>query len=425
MNHSDKKIAIIGAGISGITAGSILKDAFDVTVFEAHASIGGLVHCDRAEGYLYHRVGGHVFNSKNQEVLNWFWSKFNKEEEFIQAKRNAKIFFQNAFIGYPIENFLYQLDPTLVEKIISELIVLNAQGAIHPMDYPNFEAFLLGNFGATLYEIYFKPYNHKIWKTDLSSVSMAWLEGKLPMPNLIELITNNITRKEEGNMVHSSFFYPKNGGSQFIADRLAEGVNIQCSTPIQSIVTKKAGIEINGEQFEALIYTGDVRRLSSILRKETGEHHSINEKLTMLRSNGTSSVLCSCDANDLSWLYIPESKFKVHRIIYTGNFSDTNNIVQSNRSSCTVEFSGICTYEEMQEELKLLPGNLIPIAYNNEPNSYVIQDSNTRSLIQECKTYLRPFNIHLLGRFAEWEYYNMDKAMEAAFELKNSLVQKA
>ncbi|WP_299254846.1 NAD(P)-binding protein [uncultured Cytophaga sp.] len=415
------KLAIIGAGISGITAGAILKDTHDVTVFEAHASIGGLVHCDRADGYLYHRIGGHVFNSKNQEVLNWFWSKFNKEEEFIQAKRNAKIFFQNTFIGYPIENFLYQLDPEIVERIIGELIYINAKGQVNPMEYPHFEAFLLGNFGPTLYEIYFKPYNHKIWKTDLATVSMAWLDGKLPMPNLTELITHNITRNEEGNMVHSSFFYPKNGGSQFIADRLAEGLNIQCSTPIQSIVTNKAGVEINGEQFDTLIYTGDVRRLSSILKKETGEHHSINEKLTMLRSNGTSSVLCSCDANDLSWLYIPEEKFKAHRIIYTGNFSNTNNIDQPNRSSCTVEFSGICTYEEMKAELKLLPGNLIPIAYNNEPNSYVIQDSNTRTLLQEYKTYLRPFNIYLLGRFAEWEYYNMDKAMEAAFLLKDKL----
>ena len=258
------KLAIIGAGISGITAGAILKDTHDVTVFEAHASIGGLVHCDRADGYLYHRIGGHVFNSKNQEVLNWFWSKFNKEEEFIQAKRNAKIFFQNTFIGYPIENFLYQLDPEIVERIIGELIYINAKGQVNPMEYPHFEAFLLGNFGPTLYEIYFKPYNHKIWKTDLATVSMAWLDGKLPMPNLTELITHNITRNEEGNMVHSSFFYPKNGGSQFIADRLAEGLNIQCSTPIQSIVTNKAGVEINGEQFDTLIYTGDVRRLSSI-----------------------------------------------------------------------------------------------------------------------------------------------------------------
>jgi protoporphyrinogen oxidase len=421
MSHSNKKIAVIGAGISGISIAAILKDHFQVTVIEQHAFVGGLVHCDRVDDYLYHRVGGHVFNSKNQEVLDWFWNKFDKDKEFIQAKRNAKIFYKGGFLGYPIENFLYQLEAKTVETIMSELISIHAAKAKDPMEYEHFEAFLLGTFGATLYEMYFKPYNNKIWKTDLKTVSMQWLEGKLPMPKLLEIVTSNIIRQEEASMVHSSFFYPRNGGSQFIADRLAEGLNIRCSTAIESIVTSREGTRINGELFDHVVYTGDIRKLPDLLKKDSGEPHENAAEIRNLRSNGTSSVLCSCDTNDLSWLYIPEPAFKAHRIIYTGNFSQTNNAAGSLRSSCTVEFSGICTYEEMKEELKLLPGNLIPIAYNNEPNSYVIQDSFTRDLIHEYKTYLSSYNIHLLGRFAEWEYYNMDKAMEAAFKLKQHL----
>lgn len=416
-----KKIAIIGAGISGITVASILNDTFDVTVFEAQPHIGGLVHCDRVDDYLYHRVGGHVFNSKNQEVLDWFWKKFNKEDEFIQAKRNAKIFYNGGFVGYPIENFLYQLDPALVEKIILDLLEIHLKEAKSPMDYPHFEAFLLGTFGSTLYEMYFKPYNNKIWRTDLTTVSMQWLEGKLPMPKLMEILTSNVVRQEEGNMVHSSFYYPKIGGSQFIADRLSEGLNIECNANIQSISTTTDGLRIKGKFFDEVIYTGDVRALPRLLTRDTGAAHQYAEDITQLRSNGTSSVLCECDKNDLSWLYIPEEKYKAHRIIYTGNFSPSNNPVETKRSSCTVEFSGICSFEEMQEELKLLPGNLIPIAFNNEANSYVIQDSFTRGLIHEYKTYLSTHHIHLLGRFAEWEYYNMDKAMEAAFMLKKKL----
>ena len=136
-------------------------------------------------------------------------------------------------------------------------------------------------------------------------------------------------------------------------------------------------------------------------------------------------MICECDANDLSWLYIPETKYKAHRIIYTGNFSSTNNAPGSTRSSCTVEFSGICSFEEMKGELKSLPGNLIAIDYNQESNSYVIQDNQTRKLIHEYKEYLSGLGIHLLGRFGEWEYYNMDKAMEAAFKLRKSLMRKA
>jgi UDP-galactopyranose mutase len=71
----------------------------------------------------------------------------------------------------------------------------------------------------------------------------------------------------------------------------------------------------------------------------------------------------------------------------------------------------------MQQEIKKLPGNLSVISHNYEPNSYVIQDARTRKEIGAAKKALEQHGIYLLGRFAEWEYYNMDKAMEAAFSL--------
>lgn len=414
------KIAVIGSGISGLSAAAVLKDTCDVHIFERNATIGGLVHCNRPADILYHRVGGHVFNSKNKDVLDWFWNKFDKDNEFVEAKRNAKIFYKGEFIGYPIENFLYQLDASVVEQVMKELIDISKAGVKEPMDYDHFESFLQNTFGNTLYELYFKPYNNKIWKTDLRTVSMEWLDGKLPMPKLLEIITSNIVRRGEGEMVHATFYYPRSGGSQFIADRLANGLSVYCNKKLDAISIKENKLTVFGEAFDQIIYTADVRRLPDILTVDTDKPFQYNQEIRNLRSNGTSSVLCSCDKSDLSWLYIPEETFKAHRIIYTGNFSATNNsavLNGSNRSSCTVEFSGICTYEEMAEEIKRLPGNLVPIDYNNESNSYVIQDKDTRKIIQAYKEYLAPYGIHLLGRFAEWEYYNMDKAMEAAFEM--------
>lgn len=413
------KIAVIGAGISGITAGAILSDSCDVTLFESKPFIGGLVHCDRVQDVLYHRVGGHVFNSKNKDVLEWFWSKFDKQTEFIEAKRNAKIFYEKRFIGYPIENYLHQLDVEVAAKIIEELLVIHKYDSIAPMDHANFGAFLKATFGNTLFELYFKPYNQKIWKIDLDTVPMQWLEGKLPMPRLSEILIANITRQEESNMVHSTFFYPEEGGSQFIADRLSKGLTVKCNSPLLSVEMHEQKIRVDNTLFDAVVYTGDVRSLPDII-----PGFQFEDKIKALRSNGTSSVLCECDHTDLSWLYIPEEKFKAHRIIYTGNFSSTNNAPNTDRSSCTVEFSGICSYEEMLAELEQLPGNLTAITFNQEKNSYVIQDEETRELIEAYKKWLSDKGIYLLGRFAEWEYYNMDKAMEAAFKLKKELLQK-
>lgn len=416
------KIAVIGTGISGLSIAQLLKDKHEVILFEKNNRAGGLIKCERVQDCLFHKVGGHVFNSRNQQVLDWFWAHFNRETEFVSAKRKAKVFFNNSIIGYPIENYIYLFEPALAKKIVAELLELQHQPKKDPLDYPDFEAFLQGNFGQTLYQAYFKPYNHKIWRADLSSVSMQWLEGKLPMPNLREIMQSNIIREEEGNMVHASFYYPKEGGSQFIVNRLQQGLNIKTDTEVNEIEKNSSNqFLIDGEAFDKIIYCGDIRKFPAYGKKLMEERGADISYVENLRSNGTSNLFCETDDNDISWLYIPEDFTKAHRIIYTGNFSDTNNR-GSARKTCVVEFSGKVDYEIMVEEIKKLPGNLSPLAYNYEPNSYVIQDHRTRHEIGIARQALEENGIYLLGRFAEWEYYNMDKAIEAAFELNKKLL---
>src|SRR5687768_6551443 len=204
------RVAIIGAGISGVSAGRMLKEkGISCVLYEKKSRPGGLVQCDRVSGNLFHKVGGHVFNAKDKQVADWFWSHFDRDREFLKAERNAKILLNGRIIGYPLENYLYMLDEKDVGNVIRELLVLHADGYKDPYSYPHFEGFLKGNFGETLYNLYFSPYNRKIWQTDLTSVPMAWLEGKLPMPDLSKILLNNILRSGEREMVHSTFYYPK------------------------------------------------------------------------------------------------------------------------------------------------------------------------------------------------------------------------
>lgn len=412
------KIAIIGSGISGLSVANLLTDRHEVVVYERDNLVGGLIKCERVNDCLFHKVGGHVFNSRNEKVLNWFWSYFDRDIEFVKAKRNAKVYFDKTIIGYPIENYLYLLDKDKTRIIIDELLTL--QNKKSPFDYKNFEEFLIASFGETLYSIYFKPYNNKIWRTDLSTVSMEWLEGKLPMPQLSDIIKSNIFREEEENMVHSTFFYPKEEGSQFIVNRLKTGLDIRTGKNIKDIDIKEVGLCLEGENFDKLIYCGDIRKLPTALF-ELLQKEGVNvEYLKNLRSNGTSNLFCETDNNDISWLYIPQDFTRAHRIIYTGNFSESNNRGAA-RKTCVVEFSGELTYDEMVKEIVLLPGNLKPIKSNYEPNSYVIQDHETRKEILRAKKVLEKYNVFLLGRFAEWEYYNMDKAIEAAFLINDKI----
>jgi protoporphyrinogen oxidase len=415
-----KKVVVIGSGISGLSISRMLSDLYDVEIVEKDQKFGGLIKCERIEGNLFHRVGGHVFNSRNKVVLDWFWSHFDKDKEFLSATRNAKIRMNEQLVGYPIENYLYQLPEEQLKPIVNELIDKLSKDKQEIADYTNFNDFLIGNFGEELYKLYFGPYNTKIWNADLAEVPLHWLDGKLPMPKLREVLLSNILKNEESTMVHSSFYYPRRDGSQFIVNRLSEGLSINCSYQVQSIeYIKNKGLSINkgNKIVDSIVYCGDVRQLSKIIHIEDDALQLAMKNVTDLVSNGTSNVLCETDDNDISWLYLPEEKFKAHRIIYTGNFSETNN-EGSNRKTCVVEFSGKQNQSEMLKELSRLPGNLKPLAYNYEPNSYIIQHHTTRENISLLKSLLKLYGIFLLGRFAEWEYYNMDKCIEAAMQLK-------
>ncbi len=77
----------------------------------------------------------------------------------------------------------------------------------------------------------------------------------------------------------------------------------------------------------------------------------------------------------------------------------------------------------MTEELRVLPGNLKALAFNYEPGSYIIHRHDTKQKIGALKKALQPYPVHLLGRFAEWEYYNMDKCIGSAMELADLLLQ--
>lgn len=410
---NNKKIAIIGAGITGLAAGhSFQEKGHSVILYEKESVPGGLISCSNIDGILFHKVGGHVFNSRIPEVLDWFWSKFDKSD-FSQTKRIAKIFMNDQIFGYPIENYIHLLPSEIIKRIVNELLDIHKANA--RFETSNFDDFLKLHFGNTLYNLYFKPYNDKIWKVDLKKIPLKWLEGKLPTPNIPEILVSNIISAEESTMVHSTFWYPKKGGSQFIADTLAKGLTINYDQDVSKIEKRGTKWIINKESFDEVIYTGDIRNLASLLSNNVLPMKQ-KDLLIDLNANGTSNVLCEINKNNYSWMYFPENKYKIHRIIYTGNFAESNN-GNALRNTCTIEYSGYLSKEELAIEVEKLPGAPKILGYNYEPNSYVYHTSNTESIISTIKKQLEKQSFHLIGRFAEWQYYNMDKAIEAGMNL--------
>lgn len=409
-NFTEKtSFAIIGAGISGLSIARMLKSkGCEVIIFEKESSPGGLIRCERIKGTLYHCVGGHVFNSKNEEVLNWFWQQCDKNDFRLASRYAIVTLADGTRIDYPIENHLYQMTAEMRNSIISDLLEIVAHG--YPEDN-NFDDFLRHRFGETLYNEYFAPYNRKIWQRPLTDVPLTWLEGKLPMPSVKEIFAANIGHIKETNMVHSTFHYPRNNGSQHIADTFADGLDIRYNASIKQIYQHNSKWIVNGESVDRVIFCGNVRQLPDMLT-DTGIQLN---GLEQLEYHGTTSVLCEIESNPYSWIYMPSEDHKSHRIICTGNFAESNSPVGI--TTATIEFSEEMDYEQIVEQLRHIPFSPKYVAHRYTACTYPVQNSQTRDIIAVAKTQLEPKGIYLLGRFAEWEYYNMDAAIDAGMKL--------
>lgn len=416
-----EKLCIIGAGISGLSIARMLNSKYDVTVIEKESIPGGLIKCKHVNGSLFHTCGGHVFNSKRHDVLDWFWRIFNRDAEFSKTDRNACVFLNTPpnVVPYPIENHVYYFDENIQKCFYDDLQEIDAVKGINTRfeDYNSFGDFLRWRFGKTLYELYFEPYNKKVWRRDLFTVPMSWMEGKLPMPTTDEMRVNNAFKIKEQSFVHSSFWYEKNNGSQYIADRLAEDLNIIYEIEIKSVKKSENKWLVNGWYFDKVIFCGNIKDMINIL--EGVDVEKFKSQVDSLEYHGTTSVFCEIDANPYSWIYQPSTDHESHRIICTGNFSKNNNgdTVPKGRITATIEFTDYISKDDIMDNLKRIPMNPVYLDHKYNKYSYPIQNAHTREMINILKKQLSTNGFYFTGRFADWEYYNMDAAIGAAMDL--------
>lgn len=425
-----EKVAVIGAGVSGLSSAHFLKECYQVVVFEKDDRPGGLIKCIRVNGSLFHTCGGHVFNSKRHDVLDWFWSKFHRDEDFRKTDRNSFVFMDKNGtsldydnIPYPIENHVYLFDDATQKAFYEDLEEIDKVKGLNAKftDYDSFGDFLRWRFGKTLYKLYFQPYNEKVWRKDLTTVPMSWMEGKLPMPTTQEMRDNNANKVEEKDFVHSTFWYEKNNGSQYIADKLAEGLDIRYNAVVESIEYQNGKWNVCGEEFDKVVFCGNIKDMAKIIKGVSID--TFKAPINALEYHGTTAVFCEIDKNPYSWIYQPSRKHESHRIICTGNFSETNNddSVPEGRITATIEFTDEISKTDILDNLKRIPLNPIYITHKYSQYTYPIQDANTRGMIKNLKAVLFPYNFYFTGRFADWEYYNMDVAIGAAMDLSKLL----
>ena len=141
------KIAIIGAGMAGLTAAQLLKDHAEVTIFEKSSSVSGRMATRRADPYSFDH-GAQFFGAKTTEFKNFIAPMIATgvlkpwNARFVEIENADIVQSRNWADSYP--HFVGDPGMNAVGKFLSEDLNVQVKSRVHSIEKSGNQWSLMG-----------------------------------------------------------------------------------------------------------------------------------------------------------------------------------------------------------------------------------------------------------------------------------------
>lgn len=257
-----KKIAVIGAGISGMGAAHALANNHRVVLFEAESRLGGHARTRMAGKNADQPVdtGFIVFNYANYPHLTKLFDHLNVPV----TKSNMS--FGASFSGGRMEYGLASLNALFAQRsniaspkflrMVRDILRFNAKGLEASKDETLTIRELLQKLGLSNYfrDHYLLPFSGAIWSTPKEKIL------DFPAYAMMRFFDNHALLGATGQ--HQ--WYTVDGGSReyvtrLAADMMRRGIDIRLASPIDAVRRTQAGAEVktqgaNWEKFDEVVF---------------------------------------------------------------------------------------------------------------------------------------------------------------------------
>jgi len=462
--HSEvEECLILGAGPTGLSAAYHYGEG--ATLLERNATVGGLCRSIQDKGFTFD-YAGHIMFSADEDVLALYKTLLG--DNIHWQIREAWVYTDGVYTRYPFQGSLNGLPATIVKECILGAIEARygtgsdvqsmttctektAQGKHHHdccadgavPDYisadaaekaprkDSFEAFIYETWGKGIARHFAIPYNKKLWTVPLSEMETSWLGGRVPLPDLEQIIDGALNETAKPMGPNARFGYPLQGGFQalmngflpHIKGRIETGAEVSKIYANQRIVALADGRQY---RYERMISTLVLPELIRLMGDEVPPE--VRKAAKGLRHVSVRCVNLGIGRDNLTdkhWIYYA-GKTIFHRIFVQGNASPFCSPPGGCGLTCEISYSpdkplpvdgqaliDRCIKECIECGIISADDEIITANQIDIPYAYVIYDQNRKENVETIRKWLLLHGITLAGRYSEWEYYNSDHAFIA------------
>lgn len=465
------KYLIVGAGPTGLSAAYHL--GAEATLLERNATVGGWCRSIQDNGFTFDHAG-HIMFSNDPYVLKLYDTLLGSNQHW--QNREAWIYSKNVFTRYPFQGALYGLPPKVITECIVGAIkarfgslqatpenVQAAQCTLKPVEdccgdgsvdiahtsaakprqTQNFEEFIYQVWGDGIAEHFAIPYNRKLWTVPLAEMETSWLGGRVPLPDLAEIIEGALEPVAKPMGPNARFGYPLVGGFQALMSGFLPHMRgkLELNANVVQLLPREHTIALaDGRRFryDQMISTMPLPELIKLIGTAAPEN-------VQAAARGLQHISVRCvniginrpNVTDKHWIYYPEETI-FHRIFVQGNASPHCNAPGGFGFTCEISYSpwkplpldGEALIRRCIEDCikvgMMTPDDQVLTANQVDmPYAYVIYDHARAANVATVKAWLAAHDIVLAGRYSEWEYYNSDHAFIAGKKAADSVKSAA
>ncbi len=469
---------IIGAGPTGLSAAYHL--GVRSLLLEQHERVGGWCRSIEDGGFTFDHAGHIMFS--NDPYVHTLYEMLVGDNVHWQT-REAWIYSKGTYTRYPFQGSLYGLPPEVVTDCIVGAIearfgaiaapvagsgdgtraeaerttgskrcacdaavvddccadgVLEATAplGIRPADgggcQPrNFEEFIYRVWGGGIARHFAVPYNRKLWTVPLADMETSWLGGRVPMPDLAEMIAGAVHPSPKPMGPNARFGYVLRGGFQALMDgflpHLRGTLRLGARAARVSVRDRRVWLaDGSSYPYRYLVSTMPLPVFVRLLGTEAPpDVQAAAEGLRHVSVRCVNLGIGRSELTEKHWIYYPEDTV-FHRVFVQGNASPHCNPPGGFGLTCEISHSPLkplpCDGEALirrcAEDCRRV--GLIreddPIWVANQvdlPYAYVVYDHARAANVATIRSWLTSHDVVLAGRYSEWAYYNSDHAFLA------------